>query len=470
MTVNSRVEEWQQLMNDRLKDDINHAPTGRSGTEAGGREVPQAPEVKTSPREPTVKLMEQICAYDNLNQAYKRVKANKGAAGIDGMTTEQLFDYLKIHGKELIDKMLDGSYQAQPVREVEISKPNGGVRKLGIPTVVDRWVQQAILQVLEPIIDPTLSESSYGFRPKRSAHDALKQASEYVVDGRVIVVDIDLEKFFDRVNHDILMSKLARRIGDRRLLKIIRGFLNAGIMRQGVCTEREQGVPQGGSLSPLLSNILLDKLDKELERRNHKFCRYADDCNIYVCSQEAGERVYKSIQEYLWKRLKLKVNEEKSAVAAVETRKFLGYRILKHGGLDIAPQSLERAKDKIRKLTRRTRGRSLASVIQELKPYLTGWCNYFKLVETGMKMQSLDGWIRRKLRCYRLKQRKKCQSIATWLMGLGASKDEAFKLAGSSKGWWRLSLNRTINKLMSNAWFEAHGLVSLHRRYTLLNT
>lgn len=271
--------------------------------------------------------MEEVCDHVNLNAAYKRVKANKGGPGVDGMTVHDLYDWLTAHRNELISSLLDGIYQPQPVKGVDIPKPGGGTRRLGIPTVVDRFVQQSILQILTPILDPLFSEFSYGFRPGRSAHDALRQAQEYVNDERVFVVDMDLEKFFDRVNHDILMARLARHVKDKRLLRIVRAFLNAGIMQNGVCQSREEGTPQGGPLSPLLANLLLDDMDKELERRGHRFCRYADDCNIYVHSQKAGERVLESMTAFLAKRLKLRVNSAKSAVDYVHNRKFLGYRI-----------------------------------------------------------------------------------------------------------------------------------------------
>ena len=309
--------------------------------------------------------MEKIAGSANLNQAYKRVKANQGAPGVDGMTVTDLRPWIAANREALIASLLDGSYQPQPVRGVEIPKPGGGKRQLGIPTVVDRLVQQAILQVLEPLLDPSFSASSFGFRPGRGAHDALHQAREYVADGREIVVDLDLEKFFDRVNHDVMMSRLARRIGDKRLLRIIRRFLAAGMMQYGVSTERHEGTPQGGPLSPLLANLLLDDLDKELERRGHRFCRYADDCNIYVRSQAAGERVMASVTWFLERRLRLKVNRQKSAVAPVGERKFLGYRLDAEGDLGIAPKSLQRAKDRLRQITRRNRGVSLGRMIDE---------------------------------------------------------------------------------------------------------
>jgi RNA-directed DNA polymerase len=346
---------------------------------------------------------------------------------------------------------------------VEIPKPgkNKGVRLLGIPSVVDRLVQQAIHQVLEPMFDPTFSESSFGFRPGRSAHQALKKAQEYVREGHEIVVDLDVEKFFDRVNHDILLSRLAKRISDKRLLKIIRCFLEAGMMKHGVCIERYEGLSQGGPLSPLMSNLLLDELDKELERRGHKFCRFADDANIYVRSQRAGERVLQSVKKFLAQRLKLKVNEAKSGCAPVEERQFLGYRLLGNGKLLIANHSVDRVKDNIRKITRRNRGVSLEKVILELNIKLRGWINYFRLTEWPSQVRELDRWMRRKIRCYRLKQRKRTWPIATFLINLGVDANEAWNLAKSDKGWWRLSSCPAVHKAMSNAWFEKMGLINL---------
>ena len=419
--------------------------------------------VPTSSEDLTKFLMEKICESSNLNRAYKRVKANKGAAGTDGMTVDELFSWVANHKVSLIESLLSGDYQPKLVRGVEIPKPGKDkeFRQLGIPCVVDRLVQQAIHQVLEPIFDPTFSESSYGFRPGRSAHQALKQAQEYARDGYEIVVDLDVEKFFDRVNHDILMSRLAKRINDKRLLKIIRRFLEAGMMKQGVCIERVEGMPQGGPLSPLMSNLLLDELDKELEKRGHKSCRYADDCNVYVKSHRSGERVLQSIKQFLWKRLKLKVNESKSASAAVDERQFLGYRLLKDGKLLIANHSVERVKNKIRSITRRNRGVSIKEVITELNITLRGWINYFQLTEWQSQIRTLDEWVRRKLRCYRLKQRKANRPIANFLMSLGLDSRNAWSLAISSKGWWCLSKTPQLHQAMSNAWFEKQGLINM---------
>lgn len=442
-----------------------------SGNRADIHEEQQNSKARNETCTLAVDLMEKICDRTNLNRAYKRVKANKGAPGVDGMTIEALGEYIREYKEQLIQSLIDGSYEPQAVRKVMIPKPGGGERQLGIPTVVDRLIQQAILQVLEPMFDKGFSESSFGFRPNRSAHQALKQAQKYIESGYTWVIDMDLEKFFDRVNHDILMSKLAKQIGDKRLLKIIRRYLTAGIMQEGVIMTRHEGVPQGGPLSPLLSNILLDELDKELERRGHKFCRYADDQNTYVRSKRAGERVYASIKLFLEKKLKLKVNEEKSAVAPVRERKFLGYRLLNDGKLTIAPKTLERLKDKIRQLTKRNRGRSLEQVIGELNSYLNGWINYFRLASAKSLLVDMDSWIRRKLRCYKLKQKKRGSSIIKLLMGLGVSEKEARQIGSSGKGWWRLSLTYAVHRALDNEWFKQQGLINLQDIWLrLLNT
>jgi RNA-directed DNA polymerase len=460
---------WYQLsLFEGMKDDVRHGAGGEGGTGSAAYEEPQTPTALERERALTSILMEKICEPANLNRAYKRVKANKGAPGIDGMTVNELYGWLAGHKEELIALLVNGSYQPQKVRGVQIPKPGGGVRQLGIPTVVDRLVQQAILQVLEPLLEPTFSESSYGFRPGRNAHQALRQGVEYVTEGRGIVVDIDLEKFFDRVNHDILMSRLARRVMDKRLLRIIRRFLEAGMMQEGVCVKRYEGTPQGGPLSPLLANLLLDDLDKELERRGHCFCRYADDCNIYVGSQAAGERVMASVTAFLEKKLRLRVNREKSAVAPVGKRKFLGHRLLSGGRLGIAPQSLERAKDRVREITRRNRGIGLGQMIDELNSFLTGWVTYFRYADCKKHLQRLDEWIRRKLRCVRLKQRKRAKPIADFLQSLGVPEWRAWLLALSGKGWWRIAGSPQAAEAMTIQWFREQGLASLTERYAAL--
>jgi RNA-directed DNA polymerase len=456
------------LFDEALLKALRPGAPGDGGTGAGACAERQAPTALAEQRALTQGLMEGVAASANLNQAYRRVKANKGAPGAHGMTVQDLRPWLADHKDALVAQLVRGDYRPRPVLGVEIPKPGGGVRLLGIPTVVDRLVQQAILQVLQPILDPSFSASSFGFRPGRSAHDALIQAGKYVAEGYGIVADLDLEKFFDRVNHDILMARLARRIGDKRLLKIIRRFLEAGMMSAGVCVRRWEGTPQGGPLSPLLANLLLDDLDKMLEARGHRFCRYADDCNIYLRSEKAGERVMASVAEFLQGRLHLQVNREKSAVAPVWERKFLGHRLLPDGSLGIAPASLARMKQRVRQITRRNRGVSLARMIWELNSFLAGWVTYFRHARCRSHLQRLDKWIRRKLRCLRLKHCKRAKAQADVLQNLGVPEWRAWILALSGKGWWRKALSYQATEAMTLAWFRAQGLVPLLDRHLAL--
>ena len=458
----------QPTLFEGLEADVRHDTTGEGGTGSGVIEESQASTASAPARALTDRLMEEVCQRANLNQAYFRVVANKGAPGIDGLTVEDLFSWIAGHKQELLSRLLDGSYRPSAVRGVLIPKPDGGERQLGIPTVVDRLVQQAISQVLTRLLDPTFSESSYGFRPGRSAHQAVLKAKEYVADGRGIVVDVDLEKFFDRVNHDILMARLARRVSDKRLLRIVRRFLEAGLMQDGVCIDRHEGTPQGGPLSPLLANLLLDDLDRELERRGHRFCRYADDCNIYVRSEAAGQRVLASVTQFLEAKLKLRVNREKSAVARVEERKFLGYRLLSDGRVGIAPKSLARAKDRIRSITRRNRGMRLERMIGELNAFLTGWVTYFRHAAMKSHLVALDGWVRRKLRCVRLKQCKRVKPMVDFFVRQGVSLRSAWCTALSGKGWWRKSGTPAAAQAMATGWWDDLGLVNLVRRYEAL--
>ncbi|HEX5285008.1 MAG TPA: group II intron reverse transcriptase/maturase [Bryocella sp.] len=451
---------------EQQKGDRHHGAGGVGGTRSTAHGRQQAFAAFAQQRALTVSLMEQVCDPRNLLRAYRRVRSNKGKPGVDGMTVHELADWLRKHSVALTASLLDGTYRPQPVRGVSIPKPGGGQRQLGIPVVVDRLVQQMILQALDPIFDPTFSNSSYGFRPGRSAHMALEQARKYVAqEGREFVVDLDLEKFFDRVNHDILMSRIARRIGDKRLLRIIRRFLQAGMMQDGVCVSREQGTPQGGPLSPLMANLLLDDLDQLLESRGHRFCRYADDCNIYVRSLAAGQRVMESVTRFLEENLQLRVNREKSAVAAVGERQFLGHRLLLNGKLGISPKSVNRAKEKIRQITRRNRGVSLARVIVELNLFLVGWLTYYRFAAMRGELGRLDEWIRRKLRCYRLKQRKRGKSVSAFLRKLGVSALSASKVGCSGKGPWRLADCPPVHRAMSIRWFHTQGLVSLVTKY-----
>jgi len=392
--------------------------------------------------------MEAVVEGENLKQALARVKRNKGAAGIDGMSVDELAAYLKKHWPMIRAQLLEGTYKPQPVRRVEIPKASGGTRPLGIPTVLDRFIQQAVMQVLQADWDGTFSEMSFGFRPGRSAHQAVEQAQAYIATGHGFVVDIDLEKFFDRVNHDVLMGLIAKRVGDKRILKLIRAFLSAGVMEGGLVSPMEEGTPQGGPLSPLLSNLMLDVLDKELEKRGHRFVRYADDCNIYVRSQRAGERVMAGIEKLLAKRLKLKMNKAKSAVAKPSVRKFLGFSFT--GGKEsprrrIAPQAVARFKTKVRELTRRTRGRSLTQIIKELSTYLIGWRGYFGFCQTPSVLRALDEWIRRRLRAIAWKQWKRGRARFAELRRRGVGRDLAAQTAGSPHGPWRLANSPALN-------------------------
>jgi len=416
-------------------------------------------------------VMEEVVRKENLTKALKRVRLNKGSPGIDGMTVDELKDYLNTHWSEIREQLLEGHYTPQPVKQVLIPKPGGGSRMLGIPTVLDRFIQQALLQVLNPIYDPTFSSHSYGFRPCRNAHQAVRQAKKYIEQGYEWVVDIDLEKCFDRINHDILMGRIARRITDKRILRLIRRYLQAGIMVHGVVQERYEGTPQGGPLSPLLSNILLDELDKELERRGHKFCRYADDCNIYVRSERAGERVMVSVERFLDKKLKLKVNRQKSAVARPQGRGFLGFSFTsgKELKIKLSDKALKGVKYRIKKITRRSRGISLLQVIKELSEYLKGWVGYFRLIETPTVLRDLDSWIRRRLRCFVMKQWiNNCHTRYTGLQALGVSEWNARPVAASRKGPWAMSNMKPVKVAMPNRFFAERGLLCLFNHYDSL--
>ena len=410
-------------------------------------------------------LLEAVVERENMWRALKQVERNKGAAGVDKITVEQLRAYLREHWLRIKEELLAGDYQPQPVRKVEIPKPGSqGMRMLGIPTVIDRLIQQALHQVLSPLFEPGFSESSYGFRPQRSAQQAVLKAREYVRKGRRWVVDIDLEKFFDRVNHDVLMSRLARRIKDKRVLRLIRSYLQAGMMANGLATARREGTPQGGPLSPLLSNILLDELDKELERRGHKFCRYADDCNIYVRSRSAGERVMKSLTRFLERRLRLQVNAGKSAVARPWERKFLGYSLTWHreARLKVAASAVQRLKEKLREIFRRGRGRNVGKLIEaELTPLLRGWMNYFRLAEVKGVFDELDSWIRRKLRCLIWRQWKRPIARAKGLLRRGLRDAQAWASAMNGRGpWWNAGASH-MNAAFPKSYFDRCGLWSL---------
>src|SRR5580693_390202 len=428
-------------MRQKIQYSLALEPVDQGETPVSGYEGIEPFVAKPTPESPASaeQLMEEVCERENLVRAWKRVRSNQGSPGVDGMTIDDAKDYLREHWPSIRSRLLDGTYQPQPVKRVEIPKPDSGVRKLGVPCVVDRLIQQALLQVLQERWDPTFSEHSYGFRPGRSAHQAVAQAQHYVAEGYGYVVDIDLEKFFDRVNHDCLMARVAARIADRRVLKLIRAFLNAGVMEDGMVLPVDEGTPQGGPLSPLLSNLMLDDLDKELTCRGHRFCRYADDCNIYVRSQRAGERVMTSVSRFLTVKLRLKVNEAKSAVARPEERKFLGFSISNDGSARrIAPKALDTFKVQIRDMTRRTRGASLPQVVNDLAPYLLGWRGYFGFCQTPRVLTNLEAWIRRRLRVYLWRQWRTRQNRFAELRRRGISKFNAAVAAGSPTRIWRM--------------------------------
>ena len=435
--------------------------TGDQGTEA--RMANTDTERPAAGRRPS---MEMVVEPGNLRKALARVQRNKGAPGVDGMTVRELGAYLKNHWPEMKSELLEGTYRPQPVRRVEIPKPSGGVRLLGVPTVLDRFIQQAVMQVLQRDWDGSFSDASYGFRPGRSAHQAVRRAQEHIRTGHTIVIDLDLEKFFDRVNHDILMGLVAKRVADKRLLKLTRGFLTAGVLDGGLVGPTTKGTPQGGPLSPLLSNLMLDVLDKELEKCGHCFVRYADDCNIYVRSRRAGERVMASVTAFLARRLKLRVNTTKSAVDRPAVRAFLGFSFT--GGRSpkrrIAPQALARFRLRVRKMTRRTRGVSLARLVEDLSRYLTGWLAYFGFCETPSVLHRLDGWIRRRLRAFVWRQWKRGRTRHSALRRLDINPYLAARTAASAQGPWRISNSPALAIGMPTAFFDRLGLVSLRRR------
>ncbi len=458
MSEERRKSQYELAFPDGARGEAPRA--GRGGTEAS------AAKRQTESPTQTERLMEEVCERDNLRKALQRVRANRGAAGIDGMSVEQLPEHLREHWPTIREQLLSGTYRPQPVKRVEIAKPDSGVRKLGIPTVLDRFIQQALMQVLQRRWDPTFSEHSFGFRPKRSAHQAVAQAQGYIAEGCGWVVDIDLEQFFDRVNHDVLMSQVAKRVADKRALKLIRAFLCAGVMEGGLVSASEEGTPQGGPLSPLLSNLLLDDLDRELERRGHRFVRYADDCNIYVRSERAGQRVMASVSWYLAKKLRLKVNGEKSAVARPGARTFLGFSFT--GGPTprrrIAPKALRRLKKRVRELTRRTRGRSLEQMVQGLSDYLRGWRSYFAFSQTPSVLRDLDSWITRRMRCVAWKQWKRGRTRFKRLVRRGVGRQLAAQTAGSTRGPWRLSRSPALHYALPDAFFRSLGLLKLNPR------
>jgi RNA-directed DNA polymerase len=442
------------------------AQAGRAGAAHGEAVREPVSDEASGPRHDTEgtgsALLMAVLTRENLRQAFKRVRANKGAAGVDGLDIDQTARQLVATWPTIRERLLRGTYRPSPVRRVTIPKPDGGERELGIPTVTDRLIQQALLQVLQPILDPTFSEHSYGFRPGRRAHDAVLAAQAYVQSGRRIVVDVDLEKFFDRVNHDILIDRLQKRIPDAGIIRLIRAYLNSGIMSDGVVQERYQGTPQGGPLSPLLANVMLDEVDKELERRGHCFARYADDCNVYVRSRRAGERVMALLRQ-CYARLRLKVNEAKSAVASVAGRKFLGYSFwFAKDGVKrrVAAKPLATFKQRVRQLTRRSCGRGMAEVIERLRPYLMGWKAYFGLAQTPGIWRLLDEWLRHRLRAIQLKHWKRGTTMYRELRALGAPHGLARTVAANSRRWWRNSAG-LLNAVMTIAYFDRLGVPRL---------
>lgn len=408
-------------------------------------------------------MLKQVLSRENMAAAWKRVKANKGSAGVDGLTIEQTAEHLREHWPRVRKELIAGKYQPQAVRRVEIPKPTGGMRELGIPTVLDRLIQQALLQVLQPLIDPTFSEFSYGFRPGRSAHDAVLQAQRYVQEGFQVVVDVDLEKFFDRVNHDILMDRLAKRIADKAVLRLIRQYLQVGIMAGGVVMDRSEGTPQGGPLSPLLANVLLDEVDQDLQRRGHRFARYADDCNVYVRSQKAGERVLLSLRK-LYAKLHLKVNEKKTEVGPVFGRKFLGYCLRRWTKgvvkIAVAPKALDTFKQRIRLITRRVGGKGMVQIAEQMRQYLPGWKSYFRLAQTPRTFKDLDSWTRHRLRAIQLKHWRTGTTVYSRLRALGATHELAAQIAGGAGHWWGHS-EAGLNRVLTVKYFDELGIPRL---------
>ncbi len=461
---------------DKKAETPERLPRVGGGTAEGKQGVRQAGSACDDPvGDQSTLMMEEVLCRENMLAAYQRVVSNQGAPGVDGMTVDELMPMLHERWQVIREELLSGRYKPSPVREVHIPKAGGkGLRMLGIPTVLDRLIQQALLQVVQPVFDPTFSDSSFGFRPKRSAHQALERARAHIAAGHRWVVDMDLEKFFDRVNHDVLMSRLARRIEDKRILWLIRGYLQAGMLKGGLVSPRTQGTPQGGPLSPLLSNVLLDELDKELERRGHRFVRYADDCNVYVQSYRAGKRVLTSIERFLAKRLRLAVNPDKSAVDRPWNRKFLGYTFTMHyqPKLKVATESIKRFKGRLREQFRRGRGRSLRRVLEELRPVLIGWVSYYRKSQVRITFERIDQWIRRKLRAILWRQWKRPWTRAKQLIRRGLAHERAWISATNGRGpWWNAGASH-MNQAVPTRYLSQLGLISLvqqSRRLERLN-
>ena len=436
--------------------------------ESDGKVSPVWLSICEEERNQTTNLMERLTDYSNLHKAYQQVRRNGGSSGVDKQSIEDFGVWFNNHYQTLQDELMSGTYVPQPVKGVQIPKPQGGYRQLGIPTVRDRVVQQAINQVLQPLYDPKFSPSSFGFRPRRGAHDALRRACEIVKSGKSTVVDIDLAKFFDEVNHNRLLWFLSTRIGDKRMLSLIRRILKTDILRYGLCSQRIKGTPQGSPLSPLLSNIVLDELDQELTRRNLDFVRYADDVQIFVGSQLSAERVQESIIRFIEEKMLLKVNRDKSGIKPSYKVNFLGHSLLRGGKLGLSKSSEERLKMKLKTITRRNCGVSFEQILRELEILLRGWIQYFKYASMKSKLEKLDGWLRRRLKCYRLKQCKRVIGIVRFLLSLGVEKTLSWRTALSGKGWWRLSNSPALNIGMNNVWFAKEGYFSLSEGYKQL--
>ena len=449
--------------NNQLELAFMNEPEGEAPRPAQQGTEPCAVKRETASPAREQQLMEEVCGRDNLLQAWKQVRGNKGSPGVDGKTIDETWDDLREHWPVIREQLLQGTYQPQPVRRVEIPKPGGGVRRLGIPTVRDRLIQQAVLQVLQKRWDPTFSNNSYGLRPGRAAQQAVARAQAYIAAGYQWVVDVDLEKFFDRVHHDLLLARVAKRVGDKRLLKLIRSFLTAGVMEDGLLSSVDEGTPQGGPLSPLLSNLVLDDLDRELERRGHRFCRYAADCNVYVRSRRAGQRVMASVTKFLEKKLRLQVNRSKSAVARPDDRKFLGFRLTSGAEPQrlISPQALQRFQARVRELTSRTRGVSIEQMVGSLRPYLLGWRGYFGFSQEPLVLRNLDARIRRRLRMMIWRQWGNGHTRYVNLRRLGVPHMRAAIAAGSPTGWWAMSRHVAVQQALPNAYFDSLGLPRL---------
>jgi len=470
MRKSKKQQQRQQERGQTNMFDPQNMPPNTLSTDGIGKRSKQVVELQSrlkNQQAETEHLLEEIVDYKNLTTAYEQVRHNGGSAGIDGVSVEGLGTWLSAEINTFRTEVLSEQYTVSAVRKVEIPKPNGGVRILGIPTVKDRLLQQAIHQILNRYYEPHFIESSYGFRPGRGAHDAITQATQYISEGYEWVVDIDLEKFFDKINHDRLMNRLSKGIGDKRLLRLINKFLKAGLMSGGIEEQRTEGTPQGGPLSPLLSNIVLDELDRELEFRGHNFCRYADDCNIYVRSEKAGERVMDSVIKFIEEKLKLRVNREKSGVRHCSNVKFLGYTLLSGGNVRVADKSIERLKEKIRKICQRNRGVKFEQVISELNTTIMGWTAYFRKANKWLsELETIDGWVRRKLRCYRLKQCGRKYSIFKMLHGMGISERQSWNVVIYRQGWWAKSNHPATSRAMNNKWFAQQGLRSIYTEMT----